>query len=94
MKITREEVIKIAEISKIALHENEIDLLVKQLQDILAYSACVQKIADETADLPSNRNVNFFREDVVMESMSEAVLGQAPESEEGYFVVPKILDTK
>jgi aspartyl-tRNA(Asn)/glutamyl-tRNA(Gln) amidotransferase subunit C len=94
MNITREEIIKLAKISRIALEEYEIEPLIKQLQDVLDYAECVKTVAGELDDQPSNRNVNFFREDVVMKFDSEKILEQAPEREENYFVVPKILDTK
>lgn len=94
MKISREEVIKIANISKIALKESEIEPLVKQLEDVLSYAQCVKKVADELVDQPSNKNVNFLREDVIVRTNAQAVLGQAPEREGDFFVVPKILDNK
>lgn len=94
MKITKDEVLKIAAISRIAIHEEEIQGFVKQLEDVLSYAECVKKLAEETIDQPSNTNVNFFREDVVAKFDSEGILAQSPEREENYFVVPKILDTK
>lgn len=94
MKITREEVLKIADISKIALHEDEIDALTRQLEEVLSYAECVKKVANELIDQPSNKNVNFFREDVVVKSKPEDVLSRAPEREGNFFVVPKILDNK
>ena len=78
MKISREEVLKIANISKIALKEEEIDSLTQQLQEVLSYAECVKKVADELIDQPSNKNVNFFREDVIVKSDQEAVLDRAP----------------
>lgn len=94
MKISKEEVIKIANISKIALKEEEIEPLVKQLEDVLSYAQCVKKVADELVDQPSNKNVNFLREDVIVRTDAQTVLGQAPEREGDFFVVPKILDNK
>ncbi len=94
MKITKEEVLKIANISKIALQEEEIDALTQQLQGVLTYAECVKKVANELMDQPSNKNVNFFREDVAVKTDPEIVLDRAPEREESYFVVPKILDSK
>ena len=94
MNITKKEVLKIAEISRITLLESEIEGLVKQLNDILTYVECVKRVAGELEDQPSNRNVNFFREDVIAKFDSEEILKRAPEREGTYFVVPKILDTK
>jgi len=94
MNITKEEILKIAKISKIEIREDEIEGLMQQLQEVLNYAECVKKVAGELMDQPSNKNVNFFREDVVVKTDSEKILKQSPEREGDYFVVPKILDSK
>jgi aspartyl-tRNA(Asn)/glutamyl-tRNA(Gln) amidotransferase subunit C len=94
MKINRDEVIKLGKISRIALEEDKIDGLVKQLQDVLDYAEWVKAVAGEMDDQPSNKNINFLREDVVRKTESEVILERSPEREENYFVVPKILDSK
>lgn len=94
MNITKEEILKIANISKIALQEEEITPLIHQLEEVLSYAECVKKVADELIDQPSNKNVNFLREDVIVRTDPQIVLDRAPEREANYFVVPKILDSK
>jgi len=94
MKITKEEVIKIAQISRIAIKPEEVESLTQQLQDVLSYAQVVKDVANQLLDQPSNRNINFLRDDVVTKTDSEIVLSRAPEREENYFVVPKILDNK
>jgi len=94
MKITKEEALKIAYISRIALKDSEIDPLIKQLEAVLSYAERVRQVAAELDDQPSNRNVNFVREDVVAKCNPNPILERAPEREENYFVVPKILDNK
>lgn len=94
MKITKEEVIKIAQISRIAIKPEEVESLTQQLQDVLSYAQVVKDVANQLLDQPSNRNINFLRDDVVAKTDSEIVLSRAPEREENYFVVPKILDNK
>jgi len=94
MKITKEEILKIADISKIAVREDQVEELIQQLQDVLAYAGIVKKLAGESVDQPSNKNVNFLREDVVVRFNAQEILGRAPEREGDFFVVPKILDTK
>ncbi len=94
MKISREEALKIASISRIALHENEIDAVVTQLADVLEYAKRVQDLATEIEDQPSSKNVNVMRDGLVQTSSPELILSRAPEREEHYFVVPRILDTK
>lgn len=94
MRITKEEVVKIAQISRIAIKPEEVESLTQQLQDVLSYAQVVKDVANQLLDQPSNRNINFLRDDVVVITDSEIVLNRAPEREENYFVVPKILDNK
>ncbi len=94
MKISREEALKIAHISRLALDEEEIDRVVQQLQEVLAYAQRVQELAGDLSDQPSNKNSNIMRADAVVPSDPEKMLERAPEREENYFVVPRILDTK
>jgi aspartyl-tRNA(Asn)/glutamyl-tRNA(Gln) amidotransferase subunit C len=91
--ISKEEVKKIARISAIEINENEIESLTKQLGDVLAYAARVQEIAAELEE-PSSKNINMFREDVMGEFDTEAILERAPEREDDFFVVPSIIEDK
>ncbi|OGB84321.1 hypothetical protein A3F66_00865 [candidate division TM6 bacterium RIFCSPHIGHO2_12_FULL_32_22] len=91
MKITREEVFKIAEISKLKIWEEEVDQIIKHLESVLSYAERVQEIVADQ-DEPSNKNINVMREDVIINTDNEPILKQAPESEDSYFVVPKILN--
>lgn len=90
-KISKEEVLKIAQISHIELTEEEIPHLIEQLNEVLTYAERVTEVAAKIAE-PSIKNVNVFREDVVVPADVEPVLAQAPEREGDYFVVPAILD--
>lgn len=91
-KITKEELLKIARISHIQIHEQEIEPLMKQVESVLTYAQRVKEIAAEIEET-SSKEVNVFREDVVVKTDSELILQQAPEREYNYFVVPKILDS-
>jgi aspartyl-tRNA(Asn)/glutamyl-tRNA(Gln) amidotransferase subunit C len=90
-KITREEVLKIAKLSKIEIKESEIDPMIKHLQDVLTYAAGVKEISEDV-EVPSNKNVNVLREDVCVKTDPEPILSQAPDGDDNFFVVPKILD--
>jgi aspartyl-tRNA(Asn)/glutamyl-tRNA(Gln) amidotransferase subunit C len=92
-KITREEVIKIAQISAIEIQEHEIESLQKQLEAVLSYAERVQEFSAEP-QVPSIQNVNVFRQDRVEPSDSSAILKRAPEREEDFFVVPAIIEDK
>lgn len=88
--ISKEELEKVARISSLQLDPQEIVSFTRQVNDVLSYAARVQDIAQEV-DIPSNKSVNVLREDVVEDTDREKILHQAPEHEEGYFVVPKII---
>lgn len=91
-KISREEIVKIAAISNVDLHENEIQPLVEEIEQVLSYAQGVTEFAADIQE-PSTKNVNVFREDVVIPTEPEPILDQAPEREENYFVVPMILES-
>ena len=48
IKISRDEVLKIAEMTRVSLHENEIVPMIKHLEDVLSYAERVQEIKDST----------------------------------------------
>ena len=90
-KITKDEALKIASFTKLTINDNEIDSVVKRLQDVLEYAERVQDMAKDI-DIPSNKNINRQREDVAILFDSKQILDQAPDSQDNYFVVPKILE--
>ena len=90
-KISKEEILKIAQQTHLDVHEDEIAPLKKQLEDVLSYAERVREVAADIEE-PSNKNINVFREDVVVRTDSELILSRAPEREGRYFVVPTILE--
>ena len=91
MKITKEEILKIANMSNLDLREDEIPSLVKEVDDVLTYAVRVREIAADVEE-PSTKNINTFREDIVIKTDPEFVLSRAPEREENFFVVPAVLE--
>lgn len=89
-KISKEEVLKIARMSHVEVHENELKPLMEQLEQVLSYAQRVTEVAAQIEE-PSTRNINVFREDVVVKQDPELILSQAPLREGDYFVVPVIL---
>lgn len=90
-KITKEELLKIAKMSRLELLDSEVEPLIKQIGDLLSYAERVCEIAADV-QIPSNKNVNVFEADVSKQTDPAPFLAQAPEKEGGFFVVPKILD--
>ncbi len=77
-KITKDEALKIASFTKLTIGDDEIDSIVKQLQDVLAYAERVQDMAKDL-DIPTNKNINRLREDIVISFDSNQILDQAPD---------------
>ena len=94
MKIRAEEVKKIALMSRLEISEEQTEEVGRQLSDILSYMELIEQ-ADITAAEPTAHAVslsNVMRDDVPHESLPNAkALQNAPESENGYFRVPKVI---
>ena len=90
IKITKQELLKIAQSTAVQLYDNEVEPLIGQLEAVLTYAERVKDIVRDI-EIPSNKNVNVLREVVVIRTNNEPILSQAPEREENYFVVPMII---
>ena len=89
-KITKEEALRVASFTKLTIEDHEMDSIIEQLQGVLAYAERVQDMAKDL-DVTSNKNINHSREDVVVPFDSRKILDQAPDEQDNYFVVPKII---
>lgn len=94
MKISKDEVEHVALLARLELSEGENDQYTEQLNSILEYAAMLQRIDTESV-LPTAHAVqlsNVLREDEVRPSMSQdKVLKNAPNEEDGFFRVPRIV---
>jgi aspartyl-tRNA(Asn)/glutamyl-tRNA(Gln) amidotransferase subunit C len=92
-RISHEELKKLAQISQLQLNDDELSSLAHQIESILQYAARVKEIAQgELAD--EDQQVNVFRQDSIIKTDPEPLLALAPEHEEHFFVVPKIIESK
>lgn len=91
-KITKEEILKLAELSKLEILDHEIETLTKQLQDILSYASRVKEIASDIK-MEIRQNINVFEDDEIVVTPSESILAQAPDRQDKFFVVPKVLES-
>lgn len=85
----------VAKLARLALSEEELDGYKAQLGAILDHAARVQSLEGEPEVESAHPLgfVNAFRDDETRPSLDrDEVLAQAPESENGYFVVPPALD--
>lgn len=95
MKITRKDVENVALLSRLELGESDIVKFTGQLNAILDYVRLLDKVNTEgvqpTAHVLPLKNV--MRADEVKPSLPrEDALANAPEQEDGYFKVPKVME--
>jgi len=94
-RITRADVEHVAALARLALTEDEIEALTRELDVVLEHAEELAALdvdgVDPTAHpLPL---VNVLRPDEVRPSLDrDEVLAQAPDAEDGRFRVPRILD--
>ncbi|MCK4264770.1 Asp-tRNA(Asn)/Glu-tRNA(Gln) amidotransferase subunit GatC [Candidatus Babeliales bacterium] len=84
------ELLKIAKLSGVTLNDEEIDTFREQLEAVINYTTELDKISEHEI-VEAKRKLNVFRDDKVIPKNPDEVLEQAPEQENHYFVVPKIL---
>lgn len=90
-KVTKEEIKKIAEMTKVSFSDQELDEIIQQFNDVVSYAERVVQIAQQV-DMPSIKNINVDRPDIMIPTDSSEILAQAPAGQDQYFVVPKFLD--
>ena len=99
MKISREDVMRVAELSYLELSEAELETYRTQLDEILEYAGKLDDL--ETSNVEPMAQVltdtqtadATLREDLVVPSaVAEDMLKQAPDSETPYFRVPKVIE--
>ncbi|MEZ7897346.1 MAG: Asp-tRNA(Asn)/Glu-tRNA(Gln) amidotransferase subunit GatC [Flaviflexus sp.] len=89
-----DEVARVAALARIALTEEQIQRYANELDVVANAVAKVSEVA--TPEIPATSHpiplTNVMRDDVVVEGLNrDDVLSQAPESEDGKFLVPQIL---
>jgi aspartyl-tRNA(Asn)/glutamyl-tRNA(Gln) amidotransferase subunit C len=95
MSITPEDVKKIARLARIEVSEQDKSFFAGQLSGIMKWIEQLQEVSTE--GVPQLASVSDqklpWREDKVTDGhMQEAVLKNAPASEYGCFVVPKVIE--
>ena len=93
-KITPDDVLKVAKLSRLTLADDEVETYTNQLEQILGYFEQLEEV-DTTNVIPTTRAVevvNVVRDDTVLATnVREELLDQAPQREGNFFRVPKIL---
>ena len=94
MKITKEEVLYVAHLARLDLDAESIEKFAGQIDEILGYIEKLKQVDTENIKATSHAIflTNAFREDEEQEHLDRnRALANAPESEDGSFVVPKIV---
>ncbi len=89
------DIARVASLARIALTDEELAEYAAQLENILDHAERVQALPTDGVEPTSHPlpMVNAFRPDVATGSLDhEDALAGAPEAENGYFRVPRILD--
>ncbi len=94
MSITRDDVVHVADLARLALTDEEIALYTAQMQKILGYVEKLSALDTEGVE-PSGAYAGGerLREDAVRPSLEhEKALKNAPEKARGCFKVPRIIE--
>ncbi len=98
MAVTRDEVLRIAELAKLYFSEEELDAFTAQFQRILDYVEQLKEVNVENVEptshvaLTEGFEQHMFREDEVRASLPvEESLAAAPDADLGHFCVPKVI---
>jgi aspartyl-tRNA(Asn)/glutamyl-tRNA(Gln) amidotransferase subunit C len=94
MKLTREEVQKVALLARLRLTPEEEEQLTDQLEKILKYMEKLGQLdTSEVEPFSHAAQSNAFREDEVLNRPDvDAILANAPSTEKTFFRVPKIIE--
>lgn len=94
MKISKKEVEHVTLLARLELTEEEVNQYTEQLNSILEYAGMLQKL-DTDSVTPTAHAVQLFnvlRTDEIKPSLpQQEALSNAPEAEDGYFRVPRIV---
>jgi len=95
MKLSLAQVEHVARLAQLALSDQEKELFREQLSSILEYAQRLQQL--DTSAIPPTATVlpleNVMRDDQVRPSLPLAdVLANAPDTKDGYFRVPVVLE--
>jgi len=94
MKITKEEVLHVAQLARLEIDEASVEKFAVQIGSILDYVDQLRQV-DTSGIKPTSHALaltNAFRDDAEMKHLErESSLANAPEQEDGSFVVPKVI---
>ena len=94
MKISKEEILHIANLANLKIKDEDMQEYIKNLQDILNFANTVNKANVDGIETSTSTidNYNVFRkDDIKVFEDNKALLQNAPEKEDNMYRVPKVL---
>jgi len=94
MKVSKEEILHIADLANLNLEEEKIDTYLLNLQDILNFADIVNKenVEELEVTIGANEEKNVFRKDEIKEFEDlSSLMENAPDKEQNMFKIPKVL---
>ena len=95
MKVSKEEILHIANLAQLTLEENEIEKYMLHLQDILNFANIVNNAPVEGLDITigANEAKNVFRKDEIkIFEDNQGLLQNAPTQDQNMFKIPKVIN--
>lgn len=95
MSVTKDDVRKVANLSRISLPEDRVEAMTDELNGILGWIEQLNEVdVDGVEPMTSVVETSLpMREDVITDgNIQDKVLANAPKSEDGFFVVPKVVE--
>ena len=95
MKVSKEELLHIANLAQLNLDESEVDNYLLNLQEILNFADVVNNapVDDLDVTIAANEAKNVFRKDEIeVFEDNSALLQNAPEQEQNMFKIPKVIN--
>lgn len=94
MKVSKEELLHIANLAQLSLGEDEVEKYLENLQEILSFAEVVNNAPVDDLDITigANEAKNVFRKDEIkLFEDNEALLQNAINPEQNMFKIPKVI---
>ena len=95
MEFDKNSTLKLAKLARLSLNDKQLDSLEKDLTSIVSFIDQLKKINTDKID-PTSNSLNqdlILRDDIAENKLSnEDLLRNVPDSELGFFVVPKVIE--
>ena len=95
MEFDKNSTLKLAKLARLSLNDEQLDNLEKDLTSIVSFIDQLKEVNTEKID-PTSNSLNqdlILRDDIAENKLSnEDLLRNVPDSELGFFVVPKVIE--